>query len=377
MKRASHLYRLIIGYRWISLLPPLLALVVQQQSILLWLVAAVMTLGASLCFEPIKRWLYDYPALLLLDLLLIMLLVYLSGGWQSPYYLFATSPLLVSAFLLKRRDTVLMTAVLFLLYSLIVLSGATINGIIVITQLVGFILLAGSFGYVATLLNQLEEYDEQRAMEQKDLTHTAIERERLRIARDMHDTISQSLFGLVFALNGCQKLLADQPDLVAKELRELEQIAQTARSELRHVIFDLWPDELTSEGLSADLHRYFNNLAERPIELELDINGEFAPLTPYVRRTLYRICQESLANIVHHSSADHARVCLDIANGRVRLLVRDNGIGFNPATAYDDKPTEHFGLRGMAERAQTLGGTFDLFSRPNEGTSIVVDIPIV
>ncbi len=216
-----------------------------------------------------------------------------------------------------------------------------------------------------------------RAESAAEETQTAVERERLRIARDMHDTISQSLFGIAYGLNGCQKLVPEGLETLRAELAALEQEAQKVRQELRHVIFDLWPNELTGEGFSADLHRYLNDLTDQPIELELDINGDFAPIAPFVRRTLYRICQESLANIVHHAAADHARVCLDIANERVRLLVRDNGIGFNPATAYGDKfVAEHFGLRGMEERAHALGGTFDVFSRPQEGTSIVVDIPI-
>lgn len=217
----------------------------------------------------------------------------------------------------------------------------------------------------------MSELDEAR------LARDAVEQERMRIARDMHDTISQSLFGIAFALNGCQKLLPEQPDVVREELVELERVVHETRTELRQIIFDLWPKELTAEEFSADLHRYLTDLSPNPPELELDIRGDFAPLSPYTRRSLYRICQESLANVVNHATAENARVCLDVAEGRARLLVRDDGVGFDPATAYNDPLIpDHFGLRGMEERAHALGGTFDLFSRPNEGTSIVVDIPV-
>lgn len=199
----------------------------------------------------------------------------------------------------------------------------------------------------------------------------------MRIARDMHDTVSQSLFGLSLAIDGAQSLVRTDPERAEAELAALKALTETIRSDLRELIFDLWPNELTAERFSADLNRYFAELSDQPPLLDLDIRGEFAVLSPYERRTLYRICQESLANVVHHAKASNARVCLDVEHGRARLLVRDDGVGFVPAAVEptNDRVT-HFGLRSIEERTQTLGGTFDLFSRPHEGTSIVVDVPV-
>ena len=210
----------------------------------------------------------------------------------------------------------------------------------------------------------------------KGESEVALQKEQQRIASDLHDTISQSLFGIAFTLNGCEKLLPEQPEVVKGELQMLAQEAQNTRSDLRHVIFDLWPDKLTSEQFSADLQRYIEGLIEHPPELELDIRGDFAPLSPFTRRSLYRICQESLNNIAKHANAEHARVCLDIVDGRTRLLVRDDGRGFEVTGMMGKEPEDNtFGLNGMAKRTHVLGGSFDVFSRPDAGTSIVVDIP--
>jgi signal transduction histidine kinase len=91
---------------------------------------------------------------------------------------------------------------------------------------------------------------------------------------------------------------------------------------------------------------------------------------------MYRICQESLTNIVHHAAAHQSRICVDVADGRARIILRDNGRGFEPDIALaQDFGGDHFGLRGMRERAALLGGTYEIFSQPGAGTSILIDIP--
>ncbi|MCA9975697.1 MAG: hypothetical protein KC413_08095, partial [Anaerolineales bacterium] len=110
--------------------------------------------------------------------------------------------------------------------------------------------------------------------------------------------------------------------------------------------------------------------------VQFDIRGDFTALSPRAQRSLYRICQESLTNIVHHAAASEARICVDVESGVARLSVRDNGRGFEPDIALArDYGDEHFGLRGMMERTRSLGGSCDIFSQPEAGTSIVIEIP--
>lgn len=107
------------------------------------------------------------------------------------------------------------------------------------------------------------------------------------------------------------------------------------------------------------------------------MRGKFDALSPRARRSLYRIAQECLTNVVQHAAATECRVCVDIENGRARLVVRDNGRGFEPEIALEQEhDSEHFSLRGMQNRAHSLGGICDIFSQPGAGTSVVIDIPV-
>ncbi|MCP4427891.1 MAG: hypothetical protein GY803_25690 [Chloroflexi bacterium] len=206
----------------------------------------------------------------------------------------------------------------------------------------------------------------------------AVQDERLRIAQDLHDAVSQSLFGIVYTLDGSLKLLPDQPEVAKPELERTLETAEQVRAQIRQTILDIWPTELTAERFTADLRKYAHGTcALENLQLEFDVRGEFGELSPQARRSLYRISQEALANIGHHAAAGEARVCVEVANGRAQLSVRDNGRGFEPQTALArEYGREHFGLRGIRERALALGGECHIFSQPGAGASVVVDIPV-
>ncbi len=205
----------------------------------------------------------------------------------------------------------------------------------------------------------------------------AVQEERLRIAQDIHDTVSQSLFGIVFTLDGSLKLLPDHPAEVMPELERALETADSVRQEIRRSILDLWPTQLTAERFTADLQKYAADMCQRNTQFVFDIRGSFATLSPKVRRSLYRISQEALNNVIQHAQANEARVCVDVVDGRVSLVVRDDGQGFDTAVALAQEfNREHFGLRGIQERAKALGGDCHIFSKPGTGTSIVVDVPV-
>ncbi|MCA9969792.1 MAG: sensor histidine kinase, partial [Anaerolineales bacterium] len=206
----------------------------------------------------------------------------------------------------------------------------------------------------------------------------AVQEERLRIAQDIHDTVSQSLFGIVFTLDGCLKLLPRDPAAVAPELARALQAADAVRQEIRSSILDLWPAQLTADRFAADLQTHAAAACQaQETQFVFDIRGEFGALPPGARRSLYRIAQEALNNVAQHAAAREARVCVEVENGRARLAVRDDGRGFEPAAALArNYGGAHFGLRGMHERARALGGACHVFSKPGAGTSIVVEFPI-
>jgi signal transduction histidine kinase len=208
-------------------------------------------------------------------------------------------------------------------------------------------------------------------------TVQAAQEERARIAQDMHDTVAQSLFGIVFTLDGCLKLLPTKPDEIKAELEWALQVAEEVRQDIRHSIHDMWPEAISSEKFEHDLRRYAADVLQATnLLIDFDVRGDFSALSSRARRSMYRICQEALTNTVHHAAANEARICVDVVDGRARLVIRDNGRGFEPAIAMTQEyEQEHFGLRGMQERARMLNGTCDIFSQPSAGTSIVIDIP--
>lgn len=206
----------------------------------------------------------------------------------------------------------------------------------------------------------------------------AVETERNRIARDIHDTVAQSLFGIVYSLDACITMLPQKAEDVRQELVELRSLANNAHEEVRRSIFDLWPSALNIELFMADLTNYVNSCCRpRSFSIIFNHHGDFNSLPPGLRRTIYRMAQEALANSARHSGAQSARLCLTIADHEVYLDISDQGKGFDPSMALSrSQNREHFGLHGMQERARALGGDCEIVSSPNEGARIMMHLPI-
>jgi len=206
----------------------------------------------------------------------------------------------------------------------------------------------------------------------------AIETERNRIARDIHDTVAQSLFGIVYSLDACINMLPVQADEVKNELIDLRSLASSAHDEVRRSIFDLWPSPLTIELFISDLTNYVSSCC-RPRSFSIIFNnrGDFNSLSPGVRRTIYRMAQEALANSARHSGANSARLCLNVTDDQVYLDISDEGRGFDPSLALARNQTrEHFGLHGIQERARAMGGECEIVSQPGAGVRVMVNLPI-
>jgi signal transduction histidine kinase len=205
----------------------------------------------------------------------------------------------------------------------------------------------------------------------------AVETERNRIARDIHDTVAQSLFGVVYSLDACISMLPERAEEVRNELIELRLLANNAHEEVRRSIFDLWPSALTVELFMADLSNYVSSCCRpRPFSIIFSNNGDFNSLSAGIRRTVYRMAQEALANSARHSGADSARLCLTVTDDEVYLVVSDEGRGFDPSLALSrSQSREHFGLHGIQERARAMGGDCEIVSQPGQGARITVNLP--
>jgi len=199
----------------------------------------------------------------------------------------------------------------------------------------------------------------------------AIQEERNRIARDIHDTISQYLFGTVYTLESCLKLIPAELQTVRERLESVLRLSAKTMGEIRRLIFDMWISGMTTGEFVSELRSYLQDLGKpETLEVEFSIEGDLTELTPFTRKHLFRIAQEALANVVRHARATQAKVFLTADSQVVRLVIWDNGVGFDPG-----QTPPGIGLSGMRERALAIGGTLTVHSAPGQGTSVEVRIP--
>jgi signal transduction histidine kinase len=203
-----------------------------------------------------------------------------------------------------------------------------------------------------------------------------VAQERQRIARDLHDSVSQSLFSTALHVRSAQRALArDGPEStgpVGEELSEVGQLTQGALAEMRALIFELRPDALAEEGLVVALTEHASALSAREgLVIEVDGPDERLPLEPEAEEQLYRFGQEALANVIKHARASTATVHIAAEDGIVSLEVRDDGRGFDPAAVGGGR----FGLRSMHGRVADLGGRLQVTSAPGRGTLMHAEVP--
>ncbi|HEX9386979.1 MAG TPA: sensor histidine kinase [Anaerolineales bacterium] len=558
----SRVFSFLVAFRWAALLPGLLTLNIANEPrqllppILVFGIALLANLFISLANRQLNRLVLDRPAFITIDLLFCAAILAVSGGSNSPYYLYALSPLLASAFFFQMRGALSVSALFTPLYLLgNYLNSQSISGqtnIIVLTsQLAGVWLIPILFAYPSILLKDINKAREELASTRDELTqkhenlatahrqleiihdltmllqsapdlisvqervlgavttelgfskavvalvdpareelggwlvypqestfplaktialkpengelikallnrHTftsdgkvlicdqdlngwlnqsrwlvlplylrehsvglllvdksdgitkerestlltvanqaalalgttilcidrarrlAVETERNRIARDIHDTVAQSLFGIVYSLDACITMLPQKAEDVRSELIELRTLANNAHDEVRRSIFDLWPSALTIELFMEDLTNYISSCCRpRTFTVIFNNSGDFNSLSAGLRRTIYRMAQEALANSARHSGAQSARFCLNVNEDYVHISVTDEGRGFDPSMALSRSLNrEHFGLHGIRERALAMGGSCEIISKPNEGSRILIELPV-
>jgi signal transduction histidine kinase len=200
--------------------------------------------------------------------------------------------------------------------------------------------------------------------------------ERHRIARDLHDSVSQALFSTVLHTRTAQKVL-EREDITAagplgRALRAIGELTRGAQSEMRALIFELG-NEAVSDGLVAALRRQAITMCAQD-GLTIDVHGpdQRMALSPRIENALFAIGREALSNIMRHASANRATVVVDERLGRVFVEITDDGRGFNPS---GERPG-HYGLESMRSRAAEIGGLLTITSIREEGTVVRVEAPL-
>lgn len=223
--------------------------------------------------------------------------------------------------------------------------------------------------YVNSLLQQLKDANhklEQSADTQRNL---GIIRERQRLARELHDSVTQNIFSMTLTTQSALLLMDKNPARVTSQLERLNQLAQSAMTEIQVLISELRPKLMTSSELVSALRKL---LTEQPIpeglSVTLNVNGE-CELPPVEAQGLFRIAQEALNNIIKHSNAKTASIVFHM-DAPLWIAINDDGGGFDPQQAFEGG---HIGLASMQERAEEIGWDITIHSDPGKGTHIRVE----
>ncbi|MCJ7551905.1 MAG: GAF domain-containing sensor histidine kinase, partial [Anaerolineae bacterium] len=202
----------------------------------------------------------------------------------------------------------------------------------------------------------------------------AVLEERQRLARELHDSVVQSLYSMALYADAARlALTAGKHDVIVSHLQELRETAQSAMYDMRLLIFELHPPALEQEGLVTALRiRLAAVEARAGVQAELEVEGE-RRLPIAMEQELYRIAQEALSNIMKHAQAQHVTLRIRFNGKAVSLQIQDDGAGFDLRSA---ESSGGMGLRSFAARAARIGGRVTVDSKPGHGTTVTVHVTI-
>jgi signal transduction histidine kinase len=222
------------------------------------------------------------------------------------------------------------------------------------------------------LLAELQAAHQQLQAYTGQAEELAVIAERNRLARNLHDSVSQTVFSMTLTAEAARILFDHDTTRAASELDKLQALAKSALAEMRSLVFELRPTAVSEQGLIPALRHHIVTLErQHGLVVALQVTGE-SHLTDLEAQRLFRVIQEAMNNVVKHARTDRASVSLKFEDGRVLARIEDEGQGFTP------KPVETegqgIGLSTMRERIEMLGGTLTIDSSPGAGTRVTVEL---
>lgn len=312
-----------------------------------------------------------HPILLVIDVLVASAIL-AAVGTQSPLVIYTLSTAMLIGILLTPRIAVLVMAILIASYVLVAIlentdgktdgSGATSALLLPVTYAT-----VAALGSIMRSLHEAAMIEQARARRYSE--DAARERERARLARDMHDSVAKSLHGIGLAAAALPRWADNGADEVASRAVELQAAAETAAQEARDILIELRSDT-DDRTLAQQLRHLTEDLRAGGLATELAVEG-VGDCDHQIKSELISIADEAVENVRRHSQAAHVSVRCTGSVDAIRLEISDDVIGFEPART----PRGHFGLVGMRERAESIGGTLDLVTRSGAGTTITVQAP--
>lgn len=247
-----------------------------------------------------------------------------------------------------------------------------------------FLYRALFFPHIQQILTSKEEAEKKQLEAEtklheveKNLSHQifeAHEEERKKVSRDLHDGIGQSLYSILITINTVRRETSvDKKNAILDTVRT---ITENAMKEVREIAHSLRPSSLDDLGFIPTLRSYLETYKQiHNIPIKFDITGNVGRLNPSIETALYRICQESLTNSAKYANPSLIEVTIHIDDGEARLMIKDNGNGFEVDDYLKKRERKGIGLFSIKERAEGLGGMAEINSKLKEGTTIFVRIP--
>ncbi|MFB6355219.1 MAG: sensor histidine kinase, partial [bacterium] len=345
---------------------------------------------------------YQLPVQIIIDFAFITLFLHFTGGITNPVFILYLPHVIISAILfspigayLAASGSIILLGGLGLLeyggilhhYDFYLASNQFLSlhqeldyvGSVIIVF--GGVALASVY-FTTLVVESIRKYRKQLISEKK-LTENLVrkllstrDKERRRIARELHDQIGQTLSALRLKLNNLDSNGQGLPEDASRELKDS---VENAIEEVRDLSNEMRPPSLSNCGLPCAVKDYVRDLQD---QTGIQMNYEWVGLkhdqnfSKELDTAVYRIVQEAVLNAVEHANPDHISIILQYSVGILQVLVEDDGRGFNPEQLKKETPRDALGIQGMKERVNLLDGKFVLESSPGEGTRIRAEIPI-
>lgn len=256
---------------------------------------------------------------------------------------------------------------------------------VVIERLIPWLIVSISFSFISKLIRANQERagliaELQAARQELELAHQQeVElvalRERERLARDMHDSLGHALVALSVQLEAVQRLYPVNPVSASKQIDEMKTLTRTSMAALRRTLAGLRAPGLNQRSLTQALAELNQEINQRtPLEISCRIAPEVDRLSPAITEALWRVIQEALMNVEKHAAARSVQIDLGVQPEGVTLQVADDGLGL--PLDYTHRPG-HYGLQGMRERLEGLGGTLNLKKNGQVGTLVEAHLPLI
>lgn len=350
----------------ISWLPGALLLTVLMAVLPLWF------------WDSLRRSLLRGPAVLAVDLAVTAGILLVTGG-NGPFLHYGLTTAALAGLLTSGPGAAASAAVLAAAQALTPGFGAEVAGAAVLQELLGLPALHPLFTAAMAMVRRLLI----RQARTEDALTSAVERataaqERARLAREMHDSVTKTLQGLALSAAAVERAAQRGAPQTTELAGSLTSAARTAASEARELINDLRVDRL-EDPLEAAIRQHITAWSEqRGVPATFTSEGDAGELSSGARYELFAILKEALRNVERHAQACHVQVTLRAGQRAAWLAVSDDGIGFGPPSGLAELAAAgHYGLVGMAERAERAGGYLDVVARPGAGVTVSAVVPYV